>query len=261
MSLSRRLSIHSAAGTLAFGAFLLGGAFSARAQTTPASAPAPFARDFYPIGKAWPSPKIMVDVSDAPDARAFADNSRTLIQQWFPLVCQFLATANFKPPKTITLTFKNEQSAPAYTTGWGTNGAKISVSDKWIAAHPDDYGMVIHEMTHVIQSYPNKQYGEAGWLVEGIADYIRFYRYEPDVPRRNVEPRTPQKASYRDSYRTTAAFLAFVSNKYNRALVADLDRALRAGKYSDALFEQETGKTADALWTEFVQSLTPPAVR
>ena len=37
----------------------------------------------------------------------------------------------------------------------GTTGDTIHVSADWIKKHPDDFGLVIHEMTHVIQHYPN----------------------------------------------------------------------------------------------------------
>ncbi|MBV9850204.1 MAG: hypothetical protein JO250_11065 [Armatimonadetes bacterium] len=229
---------------------------AARAQT-PSPVPVPAAH-LYPLGRALPSPDVKVDVSDAPEARAWAEQARVLVIQWFPLVCQFLATDRFTPPKTITLAFKKDLPVPAYTTGTGTDGATISISGKWITAHPDDFGMVIHEMTHVIQGYPGRG-DKPGWLVEGIADYIRFYRYEPDVPRRNVDPRDPQKASYRDAYRTTASFLAYVTWRYNRGLLSRLDAALRAGTYSDGLWKTITGKDLDALWTEFIGTLPAAA--
>ena len=39
---------------------------------------------------------------------------------------------------------------------------------QWISDHPDDFGMVIHELIHVIQAYPAAG-DKPGWLVEGIA--------------------------------------------------------------------------------------------
>jgi hypothetical protein len=63
----------------------------------------------------------------------------------------------------------------------------ITISGKWITEHPDDLGMVIHELVHVVQGYPNSRH-KAGWLVEGIADYIRWWRYEPEAPRPRIDP-------------------------------------------------------------------------
>jgi hypothetical protein len=46
---------------------------------------------------------------------------------------------------------------------------------------PDDFrAMLIHELTHVVQHYPHGQ-ADAGWLVEGIADYIRHKYFEKDI--------------------------------------------------------------------------------
>lgn len=64
--------------------------------------------------------------------------------------------------------------------------------------------MLSHELCHVIQSYPNYK---AGWLVEGIADYVRFFQFEPET---KIAPPDPKKSKYTDSYRTTAAFLDYV---------------------------------------------------
>ena len=251
--LTRRLTA-AALCTLA----LSSGVLRAVQAQTPPAIPVPV-KDLYPLGRALPAPDVQIDVSDLPQARAWAEQARVLVIQWFPEVCQVLATDKFTPPKTLTLIFKKTLSVPAYTTGMGSDGAAISINGQWITAHPDDFGMVIHEMTHVIQGYPGHQYADAGWLVEGIADYIRFYRYEPDVPRRDVEPRNPQKASYRDAYRTTASFLAYVTWKYDRGTVSKLDRALRAGTYNDDLWKTITGKDVDALWAEFVGTLPKPA--
>lgn len=82
---------------------------------------------------------------------------------------------------------------------------------------------------------------------DGIADYIRWWRYDPEAPRSPIAA----DASYRDGYRTAAAFLAWVTAKYDKRIVRRLDRALRDGKYADAIFQEVTGKTLDALWDEF----------
>lgn len=202
----------------------------------PLAAPAPF------------QPTITVDVSDNPQATAWAGEAQKVVQEWFPIVWRLLATDGRTPPREIKLIFRKTSSAPAYASG----GA-ITVNGEWIAQHPDDFGMMIHELTHIIQSYPPGR-DKPGWLVEGIADFIRWWRYEPEGPRPRIDP---TKASYRDSYRTTAAFLAWVTAKYDRNIVPRLDRALRTSTYSDALFKQVTGKDLDTLWSEFAPKPNP----
>ncbi len=197
-------------------------------------------------------------MTQAPEARAWAEQAKTLVLQWFPIVCRYLDTKNYTPPKTYVLVFKDNMDGVAYTTGMGSGAAETVINEKWIAAHPDDFGMVIHEMTHVVQGYSDREYGAAGWLVEGIADYVRFYKYEPDVPRRDVQPRDPQKATYHDAYRTTASFISYVTWKYDRGLLFKLDQSLRAGTYSDDLWKTITGKDVETLWTEYVGTLPAP---
>jgi hypothetical protein len=221
-----------------------GGPLVGRAEAD--DTPAHFSRHLYPLAKAIPAPEVTIDVTDVPEARPWAEQAQALAREWFPLVTQLLATEKYTPPKTLKLTFKKELRVPAYASR-----DEITISGKWIASHPDDFGMVIHEMTHIIQSYPRGG-NKPGWLVEGVADYIRWWRYEPESRR---TPINPDKASYKDSYRTTAAFLAWAVGKYDRTLVRQLDEALRAGTYSDGLFEKAAGKTLEALWEEFVAPL------
>lgn len=109
---------------------------------------------------------------------------------------------------------------------------------------------MIHELVHIIQSYPRSR-DKPGWLVEGIADYIRFWRYEPEAPRPRINT---DKSSYRDSYRTAGAFLAWIAWKYDRRIIQTLDHALRTGTYHEDLFLQATGKPLDPLWDEFAAS-------
>ena len=48
----------------------------------------------------------------------------------------------------------------------GTAGARIGVSSGWVKKRPGDFGLVIHELVHVIQDYRG---GGVGWVTEGIA--------------------------------------------------------------------------------------------
>jgi hypothetical protein len=119
-----------------------------------------------------------------------------------------------------------------------------------VTAHPDDWGMVIHELTHVIQDYrrPDRN---PGWLVEGIADYVRFFHYEPGP---SIGRFDPQGASYRDGYRTTARFLAWVEKAHQKDIVRKLNQALREERYKDELFKAYTGQPLDDLWAEFLKA-------
>jgi len=214
--------------------------------------PDPLARYVYPLSKARKTPRVEYDVKDIPELQPWAEKAKALVKEWYPTLTQLLSTKDYKPYRRIKLTFKQEISAPA----WAANG-EITFSGKWIKAHPDDLGMVIHELTHVVQNYPDNKV-DTGWLVEGIADYIRWWRYEPESTRSRIDI---TKATYHDAYRTTAYFLAWVSQKYDRRLVPSIDLALRKGEDPMPIFTQLTGKDPQTLWTEFVPTLQVPVGR
>ncbi len=187
------------------------------------------------------APRVQVDSSAAPDLAEWGKSAAMLMEQWYPVVWSLLSTQGSKPAKTIKVTFQLQQNAPAYATGGG-----IFVSATWVRSHPDDFGMMIHEMTHLIQAYPDDN-KTPGWLVEGIADYIRWWRYEPEAPR----PKITAKNNYTDSYRVTAYFLAYLTHKYDHQLVQKLDKAMKEKRYDDKIFEEATGKPVKDLWAEF----------
>jgi hypothetical protein len=88
--------------------------------------------------------------------------------------------------------------------------------------------------------------------VEGVADYYRFFKYEPGKLGVRL---TPERAKYDASYRVTAAFLAFVTETYDPLLVKKLNAAMREGKYKPELWKELTGKTVEELGRDWQNSL------
>jgi hypothetical protein len=174
----------------------------------------------------------------------FGTKAGAVVTEWYPRIVRILGAEKATPPKRVTVVMDLVMDGVA-----GTGGDSIHVSAKYVLKHPDDTGMIVHELTHVVQAYPKY---DPVWLVEGIADYVRFYHYEPESQRPHPDP---AKANCRDSYRTTAAFLDWAVRRYDADLVKKLDHALKAGTYSDNLFRQATGKNLDQLNTEWLASL------
>ncbi len=213
-----------------------------------ACADEPLDRLIYPLAKTSHAepPRFELDLAELGDdgqARDWGRHAEGLAAAWYPILCRLLATDDWTPPRTIRLVMKKELAAPGVTSG-----DTIQVSSKWVAEHPDDFGLVIHELTHVVQAYPNRG-DKPGWLVEGIADYIRYWRFEPERPH---SPPGPQ-ASYRDGYGTTGDFLAWLVHKHDHRIVHRLDSALRKGQFREAIFQETTGKDLDTLWNEYRQ--------
>ncbi len=234
-------------------------ALNAFLVTLAALAPGEPNRHVYPLAPALASPIISTDIAEFPAGKAWSIEARDLASRWFGTITSLLATDGRDPltgkpkgkpyiaPKVITLIFKPKIDPPAYASG-----TAITINGEWITSNPGDLGMVIHELTHVIQAYPRNEHN-TGWLVEGIADYIRWWRYEPELHAgRGRTKIDPQKSSYTDGYRTTAMWLAWIGKRYHMAIVPCLDRVLRDAEDPMPEFKRVTGKTADELWTEFV---------
>ena len=171
----------------------------------------------------------------------------------YPLIIKTLKLeAKPAPAKNVRILITFAYNGVAATSGT-PQGPRIQVSAKYALAHPDDLGMIVHEMVHVVQSYKHYNGAEApGWLVEGIADYVRWFFYEPLSVHPHPKAAT---ADARGSYRITGAFLFWASGKYNPDLVPKLNVALQADTYTEGLFKDLTGKTLDELNAEWKASL------
>ena len=189
----------------------------------------PIARFRYPV-------EFVVDVKDAPEMQSWADDVARLCERWYPRINDELQSDGFRPATRITMTMKKDYRGVAEA-----GGTRITGSVRFFKAHPDDKGAMIHETTHIVQRYRSRS--NPGWLVEGVSDYFRFFIYEPGKAGK-VDP---DKAHYNDSYRTTAAFLDYVSRIHDKQLVLKLNRAMRAGTYKPELFHELTGKTLEEL--------------
>ena len=149
-----------------------------------------------------------------------------------------------REPLSVTIAFKKGRGVA------GTSGTHIVGNAEWFTKHPDDYGALIHELCHVVQAYRGKKV--PGWVTEGIADYVRWFKFEPADHRPRPNPDT---AKYTDGYQTTAAFLDWIVRTKDESFVQRLNAAARSGKYSDDLFRQYAHEPVDKLWAEYVESL------
>jgi hypothetical protein len=188
--------------------------------------------------------EFVVDVSDAPDMKEWAEKAARVCERQYPMICDELMSDGFKPLTVISMTLKSNYNGVA-----ATGGGRITGSAKYFKAHEDDIGAMVHETVHAVQLYRGR--GNPGWLVEGVADYIRFFKYEPG----KLKKLAPERARYDGSYKTTAAFLAFVTEKYDKDLVRKLNAAMREGKYKEELWKELTGKTVVELGQEWKKSL------
>ena len=188
--------------------------------------------------------EFVVDVADAPEMKEWADKAARVCERQYPMICDSLPSDAFKPLTAIRMTLKSDYAGVAQA-----GGGRITGSVKYFKANPNDIGAMVHETVHCVQLYRGR--GNPGWLVEGVADYVRFFKYEATKPR----PLAPERAKYDGSYRTTAAFLAFLAETYDPQIVRKLNAVMREGKYKEDVWKELTGKPVEELGREWQKSL------
>jgi hypothetical protein len=199
--------------------------------------------------------RFTVDTTVAPDLTEWADKElRPVVQQWYPKLVAMLPSEGWQPRTNVTLRFRDNMGVPA-----SAGGGNINCNAGWFRKElkREARGSVVHEMVHLVQSYGRVPRGDTnavrmpGWLVEGIPHYIRWFLYEPQTRGAEITQRGLARAKYDASYRVTGNFLNWVTEKYDTNIVRKLNAAGRAGKYSEELWKECTGKTVQQLGEEW----------
>jgi hypothetical protein len=193
--------------------------------------------------------QITIDYSDAPELKTWVEQKlQPALEDWYPKIVKALPSDGYSAPRRFSVIFRNDYRGVA-----ATGGTRVVCAVDWFKRNlqGEAVGAVVHELVHVVQQYRGR--GNPGWLVEGIADYVRWFKYER-IPV-GTRPRNPDRAKYTDSYRTTAGFLNYVVEKHDKDIIAKLNAAMRQGQYKPELWKQYTGKTVDELWDLYVATL------
>lgn len=183
------------------------------------------------------------DLSEAPDLAAWAQKAEMQMEAFWADTAAMLYSDRFLTPNMVNVIYR---TGPNVTPVAATGGGVMTVNSAWCRQHPEDTGLTVHEMAHVVQSM--SAYNPV-WLIEGVADYIRWIKFEPENYKARINVRT---ATYHDSYRTTATFLGWCELHYDNRLVTHLNHDVRFGKYTNDRFKQYCGKDVDTLWKEFI---------
>lgn len=189
---------------------------------------------------------IFVDVNDAPDARDWGMKAAKYAIEVYPKIAAALPSDGYVPAREVTLYFKVMTGAPAFTAG-----RKITINWQYVKGHLDDWGMVAHELTHVIQHY-GRGNKDAGWLTEGIADYVRYYVIEPGTRQGRFNP---DRATYKGGYQPAAGMLNWLEKTKGPGFVVKLNDRMRSGRYTPELFKEMAGGDPDEMWEKFKESL------
>jgi hypothetical protein len=193
--------------------------------------------------------RIEFDTTETPKLTPWVDRVlKPACAEWYPKIVDQLPSDGFRAPQEFKVLFKADMDGVAYTAG-----TRVVCAEKWFENNlaGEAAGAVVHELVHVAQQYKGRPHPTPGWVVEGIADYIRWFQYEPEKlrPRVNFD-----RANYNDSYRTTGAFFDFLARTYDEKLITKLNAICRQGEYTEGVWEELTGKKVEELWKEFALS-------
>jgi hypothetical protein len=185
--------------------------------------------------------KVVLPPQGADDKlKVFAAKSEALLKEWEPKVADALgfgAHPGEVHPAAVTIVFRDMKGVAHW------DGKAIHVATQWVASHPEDSALVVHELVHVLQGYRKVP----GWFTEGVADYIRFQLLEQGRFGIRLDF---AKMKPRDSYRVTGWFLAQAEAKHP-GLIRKLHAAAKEGRDIEHAFADHCrGRTIDQSWAD-----------
>ncbi len=200
------------------------------------------------------------DMSAAPDLEAWTEKELVpVVKAWYPKIVDALPSEGYKAPEQVRLRFRDQmQGVPAYAMG-----NTIHLNSSWFRKELDREakGAVVHELVHVVQQYqrrirsiPNPR-PAPGWVVEGVADYVRWFQYEPQSKGAEISPARAEGAKHDASYRVTANFLDWVIRNHDQDLLKHLNAAARQTRYDEKLWVDRTTHSLPELEKLWKQSL------
>lgn len=133
-----------------------------------------------------------------------------------------------------------------------TVGAVIKFDQSYIRSYPNDIDVVTHELMHVVQSYGNSEV--PGWVVEGIADYVRHIYGVGNEKAGWKLPDYRSGQKYTDAYQVTARFFTWLSVHVRKDIVDKVNHAARKNKYTPEIWVKLTGKSIDGLWSDYINA-------
>ena len=192
-----------------------------------------------------PDYKLEILGADDPALKPVTDGLQQNFKGCYSKLIKRFGNPKHPTPETIVITFEKGMNHPAHAVG-----DALTFSTEWFLKHPEDLGVLTHELTHIVQHYPD---GAVGWMTEGIADYSRYLYGAGEgwaLPSK-VRPTD----SYRNAYRVTARFLLWIEKKRDRKFVDKVHKKLQLGEFKVEDIQKFTGKTVDELWAEYAADM------
>lgn len=192
-----------------------------------------------------PPLSLTIEGDITPEMAPVAGKLAALFYESYPELLKRYENPDKFAARKIKLIFKKGIKVPGYS-----HRDSVTVSVEWLEKHPDDIGLFTHELTHLVQAYPNSN---PGWLTEGIADYAR-HKFGPRDQSWRLPRKLRPEQSYKNSYGVTARFLVWLDEKHP-GTVDKLHRQMQQRKFELEDFEKFTGQDVETLWRECVKEL------
>ena len=201
--------------------------------------------------------RYIIDSTKAPALTEWSEQELVpVIQEWYPKLVALLPSDGYRAPELLNFEFRTDMGGvPAYT-----GSGRVALNAAWFAGElkGEAKGCVVHEMCHVVQSYqqPRQAHSQPtpSWVTEGIADYIRWFLFEP--ASKGAVIRDASQARHDASYRISANFLDWVVSTHDKDLLCQLNAAAREGRYSDEFWKTRSGKSVRELAEEWQKRIT-----
>jgi len=203
--------------------------------------------------------RYVLDSTESPDLADWAKiHLMPVMEEWYPKIIEMLPVEGYTPPSTVYFTMKLSTTLPEHAQGVPAfaSGDRVTLNANFMRdqAGGEAVGCAIHEIVHVVQ------FGSPGgstrgrrpptWVTEGVADYIRWFLFEPQAKGAEITKRNFESSNYDSSYRVTANFFDFVIKTYEKDLMKKLNLSTHNG-YTPDLWKDWTGKTAEELDAEW----------
>ena len=195
--------------------------------------------------------RFTVETTEAPDLTDWAHKELIpVVQKWYPMIVKMLPSDGFTAPRTFSIIFTESYKGVA-----ATMGNRIVCDPRWYRTElkREAIGSVVHELVHVVQQYGRVR--GPGWIIEGVADFIRWFLFEPQSHGADIPPKYAQQVRHDASYRVSANFLNWVVGRYDKALIAELNTTMREGRYDMEFWKKRTTHTVEELAVEWKKSL------
>jgi hypothetical protein len=187
-------------------------------------------------------PTVTIDASTPASLTTFANNTKALIQAWYPKIVWSLgnpagtsSTITLKPISGLGNTAQQVGNTIEYNQEWAIANASA----------PTAPNLFLHEVTHLAQlSGTGSNY--LPWVHEGMATYMQNYLFGDNNNQTIALSGTNE--TWMRGYEYSAYMFNYISENFNKPnFVKDLD-ATFAPIYDTLFFKNQTGLTVGELW-------------